>query len=55
MALDKWADYYTQIQREGGEVVEDDDFDLERILAGAAAQAGDDEWEPEETWTPESG
>lgn len=54
MALDRWADYYDQIRRDGGsEIVEDDDFDLSRVLADAAKRADDDAWEPAETWTPD--
>lgn len=62
MALDYWASYYTQARIAGkGDLIEDDDFDLNRILAeqdekAEAAAIENGEWDDVGSWElkPES-
>ncbi|WP_295455306.1 hypothetical protein [uncultured Thiodictyon sp.] len=63
MLLDAWAAYFEHARRDGkGDLIEDDEFDLDAILTDLArqAQAQDDtvppdDWEPAETWEPGQG
>lgn len=54
MLLDAWTAYFKRARDEGqGELIEDDDFDLEAILADLerkAEEAPPDDWEPVDTW-----
>ena len=56
MFTDAWAAYFDQARKAGqGDLIEDDDFDLESVLKEAEARAEaasdpPDDWEPAETW-----
>jgi hypothetical protein len=64
MLLDAWASYFAQAKAAGkGDLIEDDDFDLNQILADLERQEGDasaltedppeavpDDWEPVDDW-----
>jgi len=53
MLTDAWAAYFDQARKSGqGDLIEDDDFDLDTILKDLEARDGDppDDWEPAETW-----
>lgn len=53
MLLDAWAAYYDQARKAGkGELIEDDEFNLDAILKDLEQRADPpDDWEPEQTWT----
>ncbi len=53
MLLDAWAAYFEHARKSGnGELIEDDDFDLDAILADLAENAGaQGQWEEIENWT----
>jgi hypothetical protein len=54
MFMDAWAAYFETARKAGqGDLIEDDDFDLDAILKDLETKAdGDppDDWEPAETW-----
>ncbi len=62
MELDAWAAYFDTARKDGkGTLIEDDNFDLDEILANLereaeererqkAVDAPDDQWEPAEEW-----
>jgi hypothetical protein len=53
MFLDAWASYYHAIRARGGEVIEDDSFNLDQILADLEHQEGGDAWSEVTDWDHE--
>lgn len=60
MLLDAWAAYFEKArERGGGDLIEDDNFDLDAILQDLerkedARREAPDDWEPAEQWSAAS-